>query len=412
MKKIRLFVFCWVSMLFYYQMVWAGIYLHEDLQQDSGAKILPLISPDTKIVYNWQLEEIWRLGGEDEDDVPLGFVKSVLYKNNKIYILDTKESKTYIIDINGKCLDVLDISGDAPGQCSNPNGLLPFSNNLFALIQGQPAKIVVTDFYKFYPYSRQFLISGAGPQSYVVVNGAYYNANKFLAYTETSILLDRDKMETVTIKALSTFSGDGKEISRYFSKEDKERYRQLPTEITTAHYAYREHYAIDVAGRVYVAPHRDKYLIYIFSPQASLESVIGRNFSLRKRTQEEMFLASFMGEYQGQKFEMSVEPEEAVILGFYILNSQLLVRHSYSEYKQATGVYSQLDLFVDNQLQGRVNLLAPGNARRDDLYFLTEDLLAVVKGNKDFEQQGIEKYLKDYEASPVQVILYRIHKND
>lgn len=411
MKNTWFFVFGLINILFCPYLVLADVDLYQDLYQGNNVKISPLLSSDTKAVNNWHLEEIWTLGGEEEDDVPLGFVKSVVYQGDKIYVLDTKESKVYVINMLGDCLDVIDVSGDAPGQCSNPNALLPLSNNLFALVQGQPAKLIVTDFYKFYPYSKQFLVSEATSQNYVVVNGVYYDANKFLAYTETSVLLDRDKMDTTTIKALSTFSGDGKEIKRYFFKEDKEKYRQLPTERTTAHYAYREHFTIDSQGRVYVAPYRDKYFIYIFSPQGSLENVIGRNFVLRQRTPEEMFLASFMGEYQGQKFEISVESEEAAILAIYIFGDDLLVRHSYSEYRQASGVYSQLDLFVDNKLKEKVNLYAPGNARRDDLFFLTEDLLAVVKGNKDFEQRGIEKYIKGYQAEPVRVILYRIKRD-
>lgn len=386
--------------------------LRVDLCQENGLDKVPLIiSPSRDIKEeSWTLEELWTLGGPQDQDVPLGYITGVVYQDSLLYVLDTKSSLVYVMTLEGQCIDLIDVSGEGPGQCSKPNSILGIGDGHLVLVKGQPARLIYTDFDRSLPQSRELVIPEADMYSYVIVNSIWARAGIFLAYGETTIITDRKKPDFMTIRSLSSYGQDGREVQRYFFQEVGTLRQSMPTEADIPHYAYRQSFTLAKDGRVYVAPYRDKYLIYVFAPSGQLEQVIGRDFRSRERTKAEIILASFMGEHGGQRLEMEVEDNEADILSLDILGSELLVRSSYSEYQQQAGVYTQLELFQGGRFTKRINLLGTGSAYRDELYWLSSDLLAVVRGNKDAVQYGIETQLKDYQAQVVSVSLYRVHR--
>ncbi len=377
----------------------------------SLADVEYLISQSDQVSqYNWSLEELWTLGGEEETDVPLGYITAVVYQEDKLYILDTKDSKIYVMTIDGQCTEVIDVQGEGPGQCTKPNTLLGLGGDEFVLVKGQPAKLIFTKFYYDYPETRDMLIPEADMYSFTIANSIWNNANVFLAYTESKLIVDRKKAEFLTIKALSTFSREGVELHRYFSQEVGTLNMRMPTEADIAHYSSQDHFAIDAQGYVYVAPDRNEYHVYVFDPDGKLVKIIGRDFESRKRTKDEVVFASYMGQHLGEVFEMEVEKTEADIRAIYLLGSQILLRTSNSEYRLPTGVSIQLDVFDDDQYKAQINILGDEITQRDELRFLSSDLLAVIRGNEDAVQAGIESQVSGYRARAVQVSLYRINR--
>lgn len=363
------------------------------------------------VQINWELEELWTLGGAEEDDQPLGFIGGVVYQDSLVYILDTKDSLVYIMNLEGRCLDLVNVEGDGPGQCSHPNTILAMGDNMLALVKGMPAKVIVTDFFYTYPKSSDLFIPEAGDYddySVVITSGVRNYGYHFLAYTETTIILDIKKPDFKTVKALSLFGEDGEELVRLFSDEAGKLESDVFKEADVPHYAYPSRFAFSEHGRIFAVPYRNEYLIYVFSNSGVLEEVIGREYQSRKRSDYEIEMVSFSGQHGGNSFEIDVEPTEADILDIYTACGDLLVRTSRSEIDLPVGVYTRLDLFEDGRFAGQVNILGEGTAQRDQLIFLGDDLLAIVRGNLDAVQYGIENFVAGYEAVPVQVSLYRI----
>ena len=84
---------------------------------------------------------------------------------------------------------------------------------------------------------------------------------------------------------------------------------------------------------------------------------------------------------------MQVEDTEPAIKGLYLdQNDFLWVRGSWSDH--IPGVYRQYQVFdkQGNQVQ-TTNLLYPGNGFRDDLIFLGDGLVAIIKGKYDFPRK-------------------------
>ena len=101
---------------------------------------------DDLITKELELEELWHLGGEEEDDALLEFICSVVRQDEDIYILDTGASKIHHYTVDGDSVAIYDIAGSGPGECDHPNDLLSLGNGYFGLVKGLPAKIIVTDF--------------------------------------------------------------------------------------------------------------------------------------------------------------------------------------------------------------------------------------------------------------------------
>ncbi len=279
---------------------------------------------------------------------------------------------------------------------------------MLALVKGQPATVIMTDFYFTYPNSFKLMIPEADVYSIVTANGMRSIQDRILAYTETMIIVDRKKPDFKTIKALSLYDRQGREEHRLLSELAGRTQVGIPAEADIPHYAYKYRYALAQDGRSYVAPFRDAYLVYVFSPAGELEKILGRQYQSRMRSDREKFLAGYSGSHGGTSFQMEAENIEADILNLYLIGEELLIRTSRSEYQLPPGVYSRLDLFQNSRYQAKIEILGQGNARRDQLIFLSRSLLVIVRGNLDAMQYGVESFLDDYQSDPVQVSLYRI----
>ena len=86
---------------------------------------LPEKSPAQRTV---QLEEIWRVGGEDDEEILFGVVAfGVLDEEGNMYLLDSQLSQVLVINPEGELIDTLGREGEGPGEMRQPTGI--FLNN-------------------------------------------------------------------------------------------------------------------------------------------------------------------------------------------------------------------------------------------------------------------------------------------
>ena len=68
-----------------------------------------------------ELEELWRIGGADDEENIFGVVNRALVDDdNNIYLLDAQLSQVSVYSPDGILLDVLGKEGDGPGEFRGP----------------------------------------------------------------------------------------------------------------------------------------------------------------------------------------------------------------------------------------------------------------------------------------------------
>jgi len=67
------------------------------------------------------LEEIWRVGGEDDEETVFGIINKVLIDDaNNIYLLDAQLSEISVFSPEGELINTLGREGEGPGEFRGP----------------------------------------------------------------------------------------------------------------------------------------------------------------------------------------------------------------------------------------------------------------------------------------------------
>jgi len=102
---------------------------------------LPENNPTARTV---QLEEVWRIGGEDEEDVLLGMVPTgVMDALGNVFLLDSQLSQVLVISPEGELINTLGREGEGPGEMSRPTGIFLNNEQQIGIAQGFPGKIIL-----------------------------------------------------------------------------------------------------------------------------------------------------------------------------------------------------------------------------------------------------------------------------
>ncbi len=83
------------------------------------ATILPSEPPAERSV---ELQEVWRIGGEDDEDILIGVVgRGVMDDQGNTYLLDRQLSQILVIGPDGELAKTLGREGEGPGEMSRPS---------------------------------------------------------------------------------------------------------------------------------------------------------------------------------------------------------------------------------------------------------------------------------------------------
>jgi hypothetical protein len=101
---------------------------------------LPAEAPAQRAV---DLEEIWRIDGDDED-VLLGIIfDAVRGPDGAVYLIDRQLSQVVVMSPDGEFTGTLGRQGEGPGELNNPHGLFLLDGGQVGVIQGFPGRITL-----------------------------------------------------------------------------------------------------------------------------------------------------------------------------------------------------------------------------------------------------------------------------
>jgi hypothetical protein len=229
-------------------------------------------------------EELWRLGGETEADEEIfGRVERVLLDSEgNAYFLDTQLSEVRVFSASGEYLRTLGRAGEGPGEFRNPVDFFFLPGGRLAVAQVMPTRIAVLgpdgagldDFPLPFDDERSMLLLQEARSRGDEIFLSYINpviAGGGVVLKRGLIAVDPDGKRTATLKEDSQPQSGG--AVRITDDASEDFYRN---------------WEIGSDGRVYVAPHYQRYQILALDPRGNPPKVIERAYESVKRTDEEL----------------------------------------------------------------------------------------------------------------------------
>lgn len=365
-----------------------------------------------------QLEELWRIGGEDDEENLLGVVDMVLADDqDNIYLLDIQLTEVQVFDVRGEYLRSLGRSGEGPGEIRRAADLVFLPDQTVGLVQSFPGKIVKVD--------RQGMPAGE-----LHPGGDDPSAGGFLALRRSvcrnghlalsgARITRGDNSRTIT-NFIALFDPAGRKEVTFLEETSVREFRSAAFSEKDMFFPHRGGWALGPRGRLFVAPRRNEYRIEVFNPDGSLEMSFSRPYRSLKRTRQEKERAREMllpfRRRNRRSLDIVVEPTERDILDMRAgTDGRLWVLPSRGIKDQPAGIHSTWDVFAaDGTYTETVSIPCGGDGSHDTVFFAGQDLLVLVKEHAEamqaFRGRSREdgETESDLEARPLEVVCFRI----
>lgn len=365
------------------------------------------------------LEEMWRIGGEDDEETLLGVVNRVLADDqDNVYLLDIQLTEVLVYDTDGEYTQSLGSQGEGPGEIRRAADFLFMPDGTVGLVQGFPGKIVKVD-HQGIP-AGEFRPGGDDPSAggFFALRGAASRGGR-LVFSGTRITRGEDSRTAVNF--IATFGDDGAQLNLFHDTTSVRQFRGEDFSEKKEFFPHEGGWALGDDGRVYVAKERNSYEIEVYAPDGTLQRTIKRPYKSYKRTAEEKIIAedSLMPwrRRNRSRFNFVVEPTEQDIVRMRVTDQgQLWVLSSRGLRDQPQGVHSTWDVFdKTGQFQQTVAVKCEGVGLRDKIFFAGDDMIVLVKqyadamkafrGQSREDEEAVEE---DIEVLPLEIICYRI----
>jgi hypothetical protein len=366
-----------------------------------------------------QLEELWRIGGADDEENLLGVVNRVLADDDgNVYLLDIQLVEVQVFDPDGVYLRSLGKRGDGPGEIRNVMGALFLPDGTLGLVQGFPGRIVKVDLDGL--PAGELRPGGDDPSS-----GGFFALRSAAAVGNHLVLggarITRGDNSRTATNFIAAHGLDGAETTRYLETVTVRDFGRMEFSEKDDFFPGRGGWALAEDGRVYVAPVRNEYRIDIYGPAGEYERSITRPYESWKRTDAEKDRArELMVPFRRRNrsaVNIVVEPTERDILDIrWTSQGELWVLPSRGIREQDEGIHSTWDVFDGSGAFSRqVAFICEGDGQKDALFFPGDGLAVLVKEHSEamfaFRGRGADNPSdeeEDLEALPLEVICFEI----
>ena len=366
-----------------------------------------------------QLEEMWRIGGEDDEENLLGVINQVLTDDDgNVYLLDIQLVEVQVFDPEGIYVRSLGKRGDGPGEVRNAFGTLFLPDGNLGLVQGFPGRIVKVDLQGL--PAGEMRPGGDDPSAggFFVLRSAASVGNQLVL---GGMKITRGDNSRTANHFIAVHGPDGMETTRYMEKTTVRDFGRSEISEKNEFFPVQGGWALGQDGRVYVGPARNEYLIDVYGPGGDHQKTITRKYESWKRTSAETERArELMMPYRRRNrnsINIVVEPTERDILSMRVdPEGRLWVLPSRGIQQQEEGIHSTWDVFDGSGTFVRqVAFACEGDGQKDTLFFPGGGLAVLVREHSEamfaFLGRGADNPAdedEDTDARPLEVICYKI----
>ncbi len=381
---------------------------------------IPADSPAQRTV---QLEELWRVGGDDEEDILLGMVATgVLDDQGNMYLLDTQLSQVLVIDPAGQLTATLGNEGQGPGELSRPTGIFLNNQQQIGITKTFPGKIILLNI-DGTPGGTITINQDSANGGYVFLGGLLKQGDNLVVLNGRAVF-DTESGMINTLTRLSKIDEQGRETARFAEHADE---RNMLKQDYDEEANFSELTTWTVSPQfVFTTPERDQYIINVKNMDGELVRVISRPFQPRKRKSKDKdeLKSSLTKLTRGTGIEMKIkilDHDQAILKMNVAADGRLFVQNCYQAAKHwPAGTAKKFDIIDDDgNFLEELTIELPGfDDQQDALVFIdgkhflylkgfegaANNLRATLMGNS-----GTNEEIEDIE--PLKIILCRILEN-
>lgn len=379
-------------------------------------------APDVPVIHNpatppggvevVHLEEMWRAGGEDGDEIFGKIFRADADAEGNVYLVDSQLSEVPVFSPQGERIKTLSREGEGPGETREPVDMLILPDGSVGILQRFPGKVVRVD-------------REGAPLGDIVFNSPTEGGFTAL-YTgrcrgdELMFVIQRatrDESSSTRTFEVARYDLAGTELACCFSRTSV---------IDFSAPVIRESSILDVAifgstiapdGCVYVGPDYDRYAINVYRSDGTLDHVIEREFTKRPRTELESgrieAVFATWGRRGNQQMPSEIYDCAPTITDLYVDDqNRLWVENSRSAEAGPDEAMLTYDLYdPDGRFTHQVALVCDGDPVNDELFRVRDDMVVLVKGSIPAMYASMAPNVEaDEEAADafMEVVCYRI----
>jgi hypothetical protein len=330
-----------------------------------------------------QLQELWRIGGDDED-VLLGAASlAIMDDAGNTYLMDTQLNHVLMLSPEGELLNTLGGEGEGPGEIRGLSGIFLLPDNMMGMIQAFPGRIITINRDGTPGSSFNFTPADAAVANFGVLVGANQRAGTFIM---TGMTMSMNGPVSTQNLYLSSCDVTGKELNRFYAKASTIDYSGYNGDELALDFAWSR-WDIGPDGSLYCAPDRNSYRVEVHNPDGTLVRVIERAYESYERNDKDTelvgrFVEAVYNNYPVKPLAYNIEKLDADITSMRVNpNGELWIMNSHGGRNQADGIAVSYDIFdKEGNFDRQVSLVGDFDPNRDLIQFIGKDKCLVVVG--------------------------------
>jgi 6-bladed beta-propeller protein len=333
----------------------------------------------------WQLEELWTVGGEDDEDVLFGIITQVEIDNeNNIYLLDNQLSQVQVFSSDGEFLRTIGRPGEGPGEVSNPSAMTLLPDGSVGLVKTMPGKLVMID--KEGQPLGDFLPNDYDPKAgglFLAIR-CYPAANGGLIFGGMELRTDPSAGTQERNYHIRSYGMDQERIAEFYFRNIHWDFTNFTMREMDTDFPWQR-IDVDADGRVVLAPERYGYDINIYEPDGTLSRVIEREFESYERSDEikELVDRAFQAQMNqlppGSKYEAEAnEPDVAELR--IAEDGSIWTQNARQQWAGNEGEFLYDVFSADGHFTKTVRIECSGSAKEDRLFFGGDGRIYKVTG--------------------------------
>jgi len=367
------------------------------------------------------LQELWRIGGPDDEDNLLGVINQVMLDDEGlVYLLDIQLVEIQVFDQEGQWVRSLAKRGDGPGELRFVTDAMLLADGTIGLAQPFPGRIVKVD-YAGLP-AGEIKPGGGDPTA-----GGFFAIHAVAATAQnenmiiSGVKITRSDNKREALHFIGLYHPDGTAGPRYLEQTRYGSFRKQKIVEKDEFFPHVQGWALAADGRVAVAPERNRYRVDIHAPSGEIQRTLTREYTSTKRTAAEKKTAAAMmmpwRRRNRHKIDFVMEDTEPDIIQMHFSDDGYLwVLTSAGVRHQESGVHSTWDVFDgQGEFARQVSIVCDADGLSDTLFFPGKDIVVLIKQHRDalqaFQGRGMideASAPEEFEAPPLEVICYRI----
>jgi hypothetical protein len=368
-------------------------------------------------VETLELEELWRAGGDEDEDVLFGLIARILLDDEgRSYLLDSQLSQVSVFSPEGALLRTLGRAGEGPGEFNQSFDMVLMPDGTLGVAQTFPGKLVKIDLEGNPAGIYQPRLRDATAGGFLALVNCR-SAGGHLLLSGIDIDFDQSTLTQTRRYFLKSFDAEGAPVHDFCAREVVWQFQQG--------YVFREGDIdfvwgrMDVAedGRVVACVPRNSYELTVYAPDGTIERIIERPYVSWKRDERAVARADAQLRGQMRQFppdtpyealdteadvaELTVHPDGTI----WILTSRAV-------WEPKPGVLFTYDVFDrEGDFIKQVDVVGDGSSTADLLFFAPNGNVFRVTGFQEALIAALGGFASDAEeeAAPMEVICYRVN---